>query len=1190
MNSNSSDYQRERAFSAFFNNKGFVAPMAEKSVTNFETIQKNPQNLIHRLHYFAIGHKFKDMKFSIVFQNYFDEKQQEVMCHQYGLLTEEHFNFKNELYQLLKNIRNLNSHYVHTFDKLAVDDKHQKITAFLKESFKLATTLVFFEEKNIWKKMEEEIITAIFHKNHTADDFNAALIKKYNEYINSDKFKDNYRTFLKEKFFPFDEKKALSDEAKEKAAPYIELRNNFAKLTLDECISHLLFVEVSEDAKWNLYGDHDVIDIKKGTYFSFIATLFLLSLFLYKSEANQLISKIKGFKRNDDNKMRSKREIMTFFSKKMSSQDYNSEEKHLIFFRDIMQYLSKYPVAWNKELETDSAENETMSSALKDAVVHMEIDRLFPTMVNNDDFRRYAFEYFRQGNKQAIPSYPIFKDIIEKNDTVREIYEEIESKRFQPKKYKSGKFSMYALKYVVRTYFPNDNQFRQYEKENFYPRHEESFKKELRTNSDVEKFKKRLDEKTLFTSFGRNQDRFIAFAARYLAENHYFGKDAKFKLYQFFTTDEQNRYLEKKEKEISKKDFDKLKFHDGKLIHYAAYEAHLRNYPEWDMPFVVENNAIQVKVTLNESVGETILSLQRELVVYLLQDALYAEKPQNAGIILFKKYYADFYKSSFNNIITTLRTEEKITTSQKTDFRKLVPRRLLKHYHPSASKVSEQEDDNGLHSLREILTKTQRQEKRYQDLVDYKYETAQSNGYEVYENFIQKNKGKQFKLMFIRKAWHIMYFKDIYTKYASEGHHKRLHITRDEFNDFCRYMFAFDVVPQYKFLLYDLLNSKHFFENKTFETLFGNGKSLEDFYIKTKENFSKWIDQADAQAHNPDKYRLDNYKTLLSADILYINLSHFIQYLKTENKLAQNAQGHYIYRALENDARLIQPYYYKHAIEKDEYRVKSQAKLFNKLRTARLEDCLLYETAIKYLKKDARTSQALKNDVLKILNQPLVFDVKDKHGKELYKLQIPFKQVEKYVGMIKHKESKEQSHTSFMAEIPQYIEKAKEEKEIIPVWNNYRRNGMLTLDDVAKVQAHIVSQAEKFTQLTMEMEKYFVYQDKITMTKTTHVEYDEIPSLAVYFDKDVRNNAYHFGIPDETYVSKLKKIEEAFIKNRLNKDALKGYNDIPAPEKQIMNIFLETINHSLFNQSERDKKKRIESAQLTYYEKIIRKV
>ena len=74
-------------------------------------------------------------------------------------------------------------------------------------------------------------------------------------------------------------------------------------------------------------------------------------MFLYKGEAEKLISKIKGFKRNEDKKENSKRNIFTFFSKKFSSQDINSEEAPLIKFRDIIQYLNRYPVVWNHEIE-----------------------------------------------------------------------------------------------------------------------------------------------------------------------------------------------------------------------------------------------------------------------------------------------------------------------------------------------------------------------------------------------------------------------------------------------------------------------------------------------------------------------------------------------------------------------------------------------------------------------------------------------------------------------------------------------------------------------------------------------------------------------------------------------------------------------------------------------------------------------
>ena len=115
------------------------------------------------------------------------------------------------------------------------------------------------------------------------------------------------------------------------------------------------------------------------------------------------------------------------------------------------------------------------------------------------------------------------------------------------------------------------------------------------------------------------------FAMRYLAKEKYFGSDTLIKCYKFYNTIEQDNYLEAFKLTASEKEIDKLPYHKGKLVHYITYEQHLENYPEWDTPFVIENNAITIQIKLKEDIIK-IIPIQRNLMIYLLEHALYYGK------------------------------------------------------------------------------------------------------------------------------------------------------------------------------------------------------------------------------------------------------------------------------------------------------------------------------------------------------------------------------------------------------------------------------------------------------------------------------------------------------------------------------------------------------------------------------------
>lgn len=116
----------------------------------------------------------------------------------------------------------------------------------------------------------------------------------------------------------------------------------------------------------------------------------------------------------------------------------------------------------------------------------------------------------------------------------------------------------------------------------------------------------------------------MLYASRYLAESNYFGEEAMFKVYQFASNEEQEKYIVEAKQNLPKREYDKLKYHKGRLVVYKSYHNHLQEYPRWDYPFVVENNAIQIYVKI---LGEPwIVSIQRRLIIYFLEDALFSKK------------------------------------------------------------------------------------------------------------------------------------------------------------------------------------------------------------------------------------------------------------------------------------------------------------------------------------------------------------------------------------------------------------------------------------------------------------------------------------------------------------------------------------------------------------------------------------
>jgi len=1157
---NLKSYNCRNSFKRIFDFKGEIAPIAEKACRNFEVKAKNKVNREQRLHYFAIGHTFKHIDTERQFEKALNEELREKRPTRFLALQAFDRSFCDELekiiidkdnkkkYQgIIPDIRNINSHYVHDFQKIKLDTLSCRMISFIKESFELAITQTYLKEKEIsYQQLVEQ------------ENVDKALV-----------------TFMHDKFYPLDDKGTnLPEEVQRSLDEYKAIRDNFKSLSKEDAIDSLLFVEVDNDFDWKLYGVHPVFKITTGKYLSFYACLFLLSMFLYKSEAEKLIGKIKGFKKQEKTEEKSKRRIFSFFSKKFSSQDIDSEENHLVKFRDLIQYLNHYPLAWNKELELES-QHPAMTDKLKAKIIEMEINRSFPTYSNNERFHVFA-KYQIWGKKYFGKS--IEQEYIKQSFTEKEI-EAFNYEIDASPELKDANEKLDKLKAVTGLYgAKNDRNTKEIKKtEGIINR----ITREKATNPVKEKLKNRIEKNLLFVSYGRNQDRFMNFAIRYLAETKYFGEDAQFKTYRFSSTEEQDDELLKLKETQSKKEYDKLKFHQGKPVHFTTFKDHLEHYESWDTPFVIENNAVQVKLTFATGIKK-IVSVQRGLMVYFLEDALTKEsdKIENAGKSLLEDYYA-FHQKEFSQCKSVLEQSSSISSKEKTIFKKLLPKRLLYHYSPAVQNGKPQ------NTLSLLLERATNAEKRYDDLLT----KAKAEG--NFDDFVKRNKGKQFKLQFVRKAWHLMFFKESYMQQAAfSGHHKRFHIAKDEFNDFSRFMFAFDEVPHYKAYLTEMLEKKGFFDNPGFKTLFRDGVSLDDLYLKTKKAYEAWLSEQDIRVQEEDKYALGNYEHFFGDEMFYINISHFINYLDAKSRLKRDEQGLMKFTALENVKFLIPEYYYTDKLEKAEY--KTCGKLYNKLKSSKLEDALLFEMAMRYLKIDKQIVQKAKSHATEILKQDVEFDIRDLNSNHLYHLMVPFNKIESYIGLIKLKEEQEESKfkTSFLANIVSYIELVKEKKEIKGIYKTFSTNPakrVLTFDELNKIDGHLISSSVKFTKLALTLEQYYVSERMLSIIADHRIEYDEIKDLKKYYNTKTRNKAFHFGVPENSYDNIISKIEQEFVRNEIKSTQSHKFEELSKPLKSICSLFMDTIHNNYFDPRERDGKKKHKDAEQKYFDTVISK-
>ncbi len=935
--------------------------------------------------------------------------------------------------------------------------------------------------------------------------------------------------------------------------PYLkEARAAFLSLSWDEALEHLLFIHIGGSFEWQDETDYTLLTIKEGIYPSFWTMLFLVCMFLYKHEANLIISKVQGLKRTEDN-FQAKRKLFTFFYKKMSSQDLDSESQHLVKFEDLIQYLGKYPTCWNEIMQGIEQDTE-LSADIRRAILLEELKRQFPCPFDGAEEANF-YQYVAQNllSKEQLDYFQLPANRNLRNKTFEFYFNNSPEQQnsINENKCKLSKVTKRSQKY----------------------RNIQKTLKDLEKaeNKNQEKVKTKLATASIWQEYGRNQDRFMLLATRYLAESEYFGDKSKFRVYAYRTTDEQVEQLEEKKKALSKKEYDKLKYHKGRLLAFKTYSEHLATYPQWDTPFVVQNNAIQVQIEIDNK--KCILNIQRQLMPYLLQDALCSDQPSEL-LIDYHKTYTKERKQGLE-----LLQKESISRKEKAELALLFPKRLLHQYCPAMQPKTKQ-----LNAFEKILKQAQQDDARYNTLLLQ----AQEKGEE--QEFTKRNKGKQYKLRFIRKAWHLMYFRAAYmqNKRDAKGHHKSLHISKEEFQDFTRWMYAFDEVDQYKEHLIRLFNSKNFLKNHEFKHLIGFSKSLDQLFTKTRVKFEKWL-----KTNTPAKTQqssLASYLPILEDDMWFINITHFRRFLMSDACKAKHfkaTNGKINFDALHNSKHLIDSYY-----EKESYLSKNR-KLFNELKTAKLEDALLYELALHYLnvKDGYQLSHSQVNEILRSEVSIGVNSLED--GKLVYTIKAPFKKL-----LDVYKESSIYSQTTegySLEKLYGYIYQNKNDSAIQAIYKNLKDSKSIRIDEIHQVNSHLVRKAVVFNEVAMALERYYIIKNRVFIGLNSTSRYydgskiDELKSLEFSNSKSFlyfRSYAMHFDIPNFDFFTILEELERQFIKLELKQDNIKEWDDLPAASKKLFFICMSKLHNSLFRR-ERISDNSIENAE--YSQALFRK-
>jgi len=313
------------------------------------------------------------------------------------------------------------------------------------------------------------------------------------------------------------------------------------------------------------------------------------------------------------------------------------------------------------------------------------------------------------------------------------------------------------------------------------------------------------------------------------------------------------------------------------------------------------------------------------------------------------------------------------------------------------------------------------------------------------------------------------------------------------------------------------------------------------------------------------------------------------------------------YKASTNKKYLIDEYYYTEVLPREEYKVHKH--LFNKLRAAKLEDALLYELAMKYLKEDEEIVEKAKSKVSDIQSSEISFDIKDYYGNHLYTLIVPFNKLETLSILIRYKTGQENElknkKTSFLGNIYhllafldknyKQLSKYKDDGGFKKIVKNFKNKKRLSFVELNTINGYIISGAVKFSKVHMELERYFINKHKI---KANHIYIDleDIKDdsnkqvFGNYYDSKlrIRNKAFHFGVPTNFFFNiEIEKIEKKFILEEVKLQNVSSFDKLNQNAKSVCRVFMEVLHSDLYR---RDKNKSKEELRREFEEKYFNEI
>lgn len=1091
-------------FYQIFNNKGTVIPFADKANQICKKLKSNP----NKFYYFAIGFQLKNLDKKQLFK--YEDKLNSTLATQFEMLDAPIFNTHIDVISTyIDAVRDINAHYIHTFNNLNLEQSN-KIKQFIKEAFLCTVISNYASEQKI--TLEKALKS------------NRSIVK----YLSS--------IFLHHK--------NITDEQKER----------FNDLTLSQAIEEILFIKVTRDIEWTDRSEQKIFNISIGTYPSYWAILLLVAMFNYKNDTTRLLSATKGLKRTDSYGL-PKRNIFSFFSKKFSSQDYNSNLSHLVKFRDLINYLNKYPTSWkNRKIN----QTEELTTQLYKRIIEGEIAKLFPAYLEEKD--ESEFTNYSNFIAHKVLGYSVSQNYgFQESTTHNEQYE-------------------YNYKYSPKQQTDITSLKRKIQKNRYYSKDDEIKLCNLlnEENENIELLKRRVNEGISWTIFGRNQDRFMLFAARFLAESNYFGQDSRFKVYLFSNHLDQINYIENLKADLSrtkeqsayklkKRKIDNLKYHDGRIVKFQSYtEIHSKGL-EYDLSYVVENNAIQVELPDSK----IILNIQRDLMPYILEDsigfALHKSSSRNKLIDDYSTYYEDDFSICMEQLDNYNSCE-----LDKNLLKRIIPKRLLQQYIPKT--ITEPSKN----SFKLLIETANDAELRYNVRLKESIKTGN------YQDFINRNKGKKHKLNFIYKSWSIMFFKDIYNNKLNDSkgkHHKDYHFTREEFQDFSKWMYAFEDYPHTKEYLTLLLTRKGFLTPDIKEMLL-TSTTLGELFQQSLDLFTIWSDKNSPQKRINQK--LGTYKDILENNMWYINLSHFRSFIinKRKDKLEKGTSKIH-FNSLDIADKLIPEYYEKYL------NPNTNKKLFNQLKSTKLEDCLLYKIAFIYLneniKKDSKLSYTLHQDKVNYLLQSTVkINIHQKGGKAiLFSILTPFKKLQDFIGTSNFAYNQYIEIRGYINNNPDFNKSQKFEKKI---YCSLKEKGEITYDQLQYTVSIILGSLLKLSTAIMEIERYLILdkylpqneevlkEDSNRITLDNLKNFDKYPKIIDKEFTSMRNIALHPKVPKTSILDYLKKIESLITKELQFK--IDSWGNIPNSVQPLLYFFLTKFHNNLYRKV-RDEKAEI---------------